>query len=95
MKAEHISIAHSLEQIPNIGDKTARLLNDIGVLQPIDLIDKDSYVLYDKICQVTKKTHDPRLLDILLSAAHFVAGNPPRHWSDFTQQRKSILKKIV
>jgi len=94
MKAEHISIALELEQIPNVGAKTARLLNDIGICKPTDLIGKDSYLLYDKICQITQHTHDPRLLDILLAAANFVAGNPPVHWSEFTEQRKSQLEKI-
>lgn len=94
MKAEHISIALKLEQIPNIGNKTARLLKDIGVSSPSDLLDADCYYLYDKICQVTQQTHDPRLLDILLSALHFVEGNAPKHWSEFTPQRKEILEQV-
>lgn len=88
MKAEHISIALELEQLPNVGRKTASLLRDIGVTSPSDLAGKNSYLLYDKICQVTRQSQDIRLLDILLSAADFVQGNSPQHWSEFSEQRR-------
>lgn len=93
MKAEHISFALSLEQLPNIGRKTARLLRDVGINSPAELKEIDCYQLYDKICQVTKQTHDPRLLDILLSAADFIEGNSPKHWSYFSTQRKQYLQQ--
>ena len=92
MKAEHISIAHELEQIPNLGSKTANLLRSIGIVKPADLVNEEAYGLYDKICQITRKTHDLRLLDILLSATDFAQGGSPRHWSEYSAQRHRMLQ---
>ena len=65
MKAEHISIASHLEDIPHIGPAVASLLRDAGIREPLDLKDTDAVWLYNKICQITRKTHSPQLLDRL------------------------------
>lgn len=83
MKAEHISITLTLEQIPNVGATTANLLREAGISTPDELKSVDPSWLYDKICQLTRKTQDKRLLCILYSAADFAQGNAPRHWSEF------------
>ncbi len=93
MKAEHISIALELEQIPNVGDKTARLLRQAGIHKPAELAAMDAYHLYDKICQITRVTQSPQLLDVLLAAVDFANGGAPRHWSGYTAVRKTLLSR--
>lgn len=83
MKAEHISIALTLEQIPNVGASTASLLREAGIVTPGELVGVDPVWLYDKICQLTRRTHDQRLLCILFAATDFAKGNAPQHWSRF------------
>ena len=91
MKAEHISIASRLEDIPNVGPACAGLLRVCGIQKPQELRDADPLFLYDKICQLTRKTHPFRLLDVLLSAVSFANGDAPRHWSSFSSQRKHLI----
>ena len=83
MKAEHISIALTLVQVPNIDEEIAALLHDAGVTLPAELADADPHWLYDKICQITRKTHDRRLLFVLQAAVDFARGNAPKHWTEF------------
>lgn len=92
LKAEHISIALALEDVPNIGRSTAKLLRECGVISPADLVGVDAGFLYDKICQITRKTHNITLLDVLLSAVHFAEGHPPRHHRHFRQARLELLE---
>lgn len=90
MKAEHISIALTLEQIPNVGATTASLLRDAGIATPAELGDIDPTWLYSKICQLTRKTHDRRLLYILYAAVDFAKGNAPRHWSEYRADAEQV-----
>lgn len=92
MKAEHISIALALEDVPNIGRRTANLLRECGVMNPADLKGADAGFLYDKICQITRKTHSITLLDVLLSGVHFAEGHPPRHYRHFQKTRMELLE---
>ncbi len=91
MKAEHISIAHKLEDIPHVGVKTATLLREAGVTEPADLSDTDALWLYNKICSITRRTHGLRLLDILLAATDFANGSSPKPLVYFRKQREGIV----
>jgi len=91
VKAEHISIASKLEDIPNVGLGCAELLRQCGLQEPLDLQGADPASLYDKICQITRKTHNVKLLDVLLSAVYFANGHAPRHWTAFSEERETLL----
>lgn len=91
MKAEHISIASKLEDIPNVGPVCAGLIRVCGIEKPDELRDADPLYLYDKICQLTRKTHPVKLLDVLMSAVSFANGRAPQHWSEFSQQREILI----
>lgn len=93
MKAEHISIASRLEDIPNVGPVSAGLLRVCGIEKPAELRDADPMFLYDKICQLTRKTHPPRLLDVLMSAVSFANGSAPQHWSSFSHERETLMNQ--
>lgn len=90
MKAEHISIAQELEDIPHIGEKAAALLRDAGVQKPLDLEGLDALWLYNKICSITHTTHNIQLLDRLLAAVEFASGGSPKPLRTYSTQREAM-----
>lgn len=91
MKAEHISIAQSLEDIPHVETRTAMLLRDAGVLEPEDLRELDALWLYNKICSITRQNHGVWLLDILLAAIDFANGSSPKQLTVFSKKRETVI----
>jgi hypothetical protein len=82
----------ALEQVPNVGPAIAADFKRLGVTCPQDLIGRDPYELYDELCRVTKKRHDPCLLDTFIAAVRFMDGEPAKPWWTYTAQRKRALK---
>jgi hypothetical protein len=80
-----------LEQIPNVGPAVAADLRLLGLARPADLRGRDAYALYDELCRVTGKRHDPCLLDTFLAAVRFMDGDPARPWWAYTAERKRTL----
>ena len=77
-----------LTDIPNIGKAMERDLLLIGIQHPTDLIDKDPYQLFEKLCDVTRARHDLCVLDTFISAVRYMEGGPPKKWWEFTGERK-------
>lgn len=80
-----------LEEIPNIGPQSARDLRLLGIHEPGDLLHQDGYELFERLCKKTKQKHDPCVIDVFLSAIHFMNGKGALPWWKFTQQRKQRL----
>ena len=40
------------------------------------------------LCAATGKRHDPCVIDVFMSAVHFMDGGEPLPWWSFTQERK-------
>ena len=82
-----------LTDIPNIGKAMERdlLLSDIQ--HPADLIGKDPYQLFEKLCEATNARHDPCVLDTFISAVQYMDGGPPKKWWEFTGERKKRLER--
>ena len=57
-----------LEDIPNIGPAIAGKLRQLGIMQPVDLLGRDPYAMYDDLCRITGQRHDPCLLDTFIAA---------------------------
>ena len=77
-----------LVDIPNIGKAIAKNLVLLGIERPVDLIGRDPYRLYEELCRVTQKKHDPCVLDVFISAVRYMEGGPPKKWWEFTEERK-------
>ena len=90
-KAKEPHQAVKLENIPNIGPAVKGDLNILGIHQPQDLIGKDPLALYQQLNSVTGQRHDPCMLDVFMSAVHFMEGKGAKDWWKFTEQRKKIL----
>ena len=69
----------------------ARDLGLVGIKQAQDLVGKDPYQLYDSLCQQTKTTHDPCVIDVFLAAVDFMEGGNAAPWWNFTAERKKYL----
>ena len=89
MKARTASEARALEQIPNIGRSIAGDLRKIGITEPSQLIGRDPYLLYEQSNAAAGLRQDPCLIDCFISAVKFMEGGPPRHWWEFTLERKA------
>jgi hypothetical protein len=81
-----------LEQLPNVGPAIAADFRLLGLTRPQDLIGRDPYALYDELCRVTKRRHDPCLLDTFIAAVRFMGGEPARPWWAYTAERKRALQ---
>lgn len=80
-----------LVDTPNIGVVIERDLVLLGVERPFGLIGRDPYQLYDELCRVTQKKHDPCFLDVFISAVRYMEGGPAKKWWEFTEERKRAL----
>jgi hypothetical protein len=63
-----------LEDIPNVGPAIAADLRRLGIRSPAELLGRDPYAMYDDLCRVTGKRHDPCLLDMFIAAVRFMEG---------------------
>ena len=77
--------------IPNVGVAIEKDFFILGIKQPIELISKDPYQMYNDLCKVTHTRHDPCVIDVFLSAVSYMKGGSPKKWWEFTKERKIKL----
>lgn len=101
-KATHLTDRATLthfQQIINVGPATADDFRTVGLKTPQQLIGKDPWRLYRKLCTETELKHDPCVLDVFMSAIDYMEGGPPQAWWKFTAARKkeyaSRLEKLA
>ena len=92
-KAVTPSEAIHFEQIPNIGPRLSAELRRIGFTKPAELRGRDPYAMYGDLCQATRTTVDPCVIDAFISATRFMHGEPVRPWWAYTAERKATLAK--
>ncbi len=80
-----------LEDIPNVGPAVAAELRRLGIRSPGELPGRDPYALYDDLCRLTGRRHDPCLLDTFIAAVRFMEGGPKKPWWTYTAERKREL----
>jgi hypothetical protein len=90
-KARTAVEALRLSDIPNIGPAMVEDFRNLGIEQPGQLVGKDPYVLYDRLCALTGVRHDPCVIDTFISAVRFMEGAPPHPWWHYTGERKQRL----
>lgn len=86
------SEASQLEQLPNIGSVMAADLRLLGISHPEQLTGKDAFDLYDQLNRTTGQRHDPCVIDVFLSAIHFMETGETLTWWSFTAERKARLQ---
>jgi hypothetical protein len=83
----------SFQEIPNVGKATEQDFILLGLKQPQDLVDQDPYQMYQTLCNLTNKKHDPCVIDVFISAVEYMKGGSAKKWWEFTQQRKQKLTR--
>ena len=82
-----------LQQLPNVGKATAGDFHLLGLHTPQSLIGQDPYALYDRLCAITQKRHDPCMIDVFIAAVRFMEGAPSTPWWKYTPERKATLAR--
>ncbi len=88
LEAPNPETASKREDLPKIGKAIAADLRLVNIKHPQDLINKDPYQLYDDLCSITGKKHDPCVIDVFLSVVDFMEGGDAKPWWDYTAERK-------
>ena len=93
MKKPNRETVSRLEDLPNVGKAAASDLHLIGVDHPRDLIGKEPFEMYDRLCVISGKRHDPCVIDVFMSVVHFMEGGDSLPWWSFTESRKKTINK--
>jgi len=88
MKAAHAGDAKKFTDIPNIGRRMEQDFRQLGMHVPSDLIGKDPFQLYQKMCRLSGVRQDPCVLDTYMAAVAFMEGAPAKAWWVYTPIRK-------
>lgn len=81
-----------LTDLPNIGKACAADLHLLGIETPVQLLGKNPYDMYQTLCDKTGQQHDPCMLDVFISITRFMAGDDPKPWWFYTEERKQTLR---
>jgi hypothetical protein len=87
VKREQMS---KLTDLPNIAKAGAADLELLGINEPGDLKGLDPYDMYERLCTLTAKRHDPCVIDVFISVTFFINGGDPKPWWNFTAERKRV-----
>lgn len=84
-----------LTDLPNIGQAGAADLRRLGIHTPAELAGRDPYALYDELCALDGKRHDPCVIDVFIAVTRFMAGDEARPWWAYTAERKRHLHELA
>ena len=82
-------MASTLTEIPNVGPAVARMLERLGVSALDDLRGRDAEELFERLCALDGRRHDPCLLDTLAAVVAYADGGPARPWWEYSRERKA------
>lgn len=82
-----------LTDLPNIGKACAQDLRKLGIDSPSQLQGRDPFEMYFSLNRLTGQTHDPCMLDVFISITRFIAGDEPKPWWFYTDERKQYLSR--
>jgi hypothetical protein len=78
-----------LTSVPNVGPAVARKLRRLGIEEPADLAGQDGEQLFERLCAIDGRRHDPCLLDTFVAAVAFADHGDTRPWWEFSRERKA------
>ncbi len=77
----------------NIGQATARDLQELGIATLEQLAAADGHEMYERICKLRGVRQDPCVLDTYLAIVHNARTGEERTWWSFTPERKLRFPK--
>lgn len=92
-KARDAATAARLLDLPNIGPAMIEDFRNLGIERPAQLVGRDPYALFDRLCRLTGVRHDPCVLDTFISAVRFMEGAPPHPWWHYTAERRQRIAR--
>ena len=78
-----------LTPIPNVGPAVARKLRALDVTSVVELRGRDPEELFERLCALEGRRHDPCLLDTFVAAVDYANGAPARPWWEYSRERKA------
>ena len=54
------------------------------------LVGECPFAMYERLCAITGRRHDPCVIDVFMSITRFMAGEAPRPWWEYTATRKAL-----
>jgi len=75
--------------IPNVGPAIARKLRALDVATVEDLRGRDPEELFERLCALDGRRHDPCLLDTFVAAVDYANGGPARPWWEYSREREA------
>ena len=78
-----------LRTLPNVGPKIAQMLLRLGIERPDDLRGQDAEHLFQRLCDLDGRRHDPCLLDTFRAIVDVANGAPARPWWEYSRERKA------
>jgi hypothetical protein len=83
------TVPSALTAIPNVGPAVARKLLTLDIHGVDDLRGRDAEDLFERLCAMDGRRHDPCLLDTFTAAVAYAEGGPARPWWEFSRERKA------
>jgi Pathogenicity locus len=81
----------TLQALPNVGPAIARKLVRLGITDPTDLRGQDPDLLFERLCAIDGRRHDPCLLDTFVAVVDHADGAPARPWWHYSRLRKAAV----
>ena len=78
-----------LTTIPNVGPAIAAKLRRLDIASADDLRGRDPDELFERLCALDGRRHDPCLLDMFVAAVAYADGGPARPWWELSRERKA------
>lgn len=82
----------ALTTIPNVGPATAEDLERLGIQAPADLVGEDPDALYDRLCRLDGRRHDPCVRDVFEAAIAYATDGTQQPWWVYSRKRKAREK---
>ena len=82
-------VVKGFTKLTNVGPAMAKDFILLGLSSPDDLKGQDPDRLYERLCELTGKRHDPCVLDTFRAVVHNAQTGEEKKWWEFTHLRKS------
>jgi hypothetical protein len=89
---QHTGTTSNLSDLMNVGKAVVSYFERAGITRIDQLAGRDPLEIYDTMCEVDGRRHDPCLLDTIMSAVDQANGHPARPWWTYTAHRKDLLQ---
>ncbi len=93
-KARTVHDVKKFTDIPNVLKAVVEKYQSLGFKSPPELVGKDGYILYQKLCRKDEIRHDPCLLDTFLAVEDFMGGGVAKQWFLYTKARKQKYPNV-